>query len=85
MTVDQLKDVHVAARSAAGTKGAHRFDDFVIYNEPRLIDQLKLIARGLLHKVKALGSRGAPRPRRAQSGEVNRHRDMTSDQIMGVN
>lgn len=52
MTVAQLRDVRAAAASVAGKKGVHRFDDFLIYNEPGLRDQLKLIARGLLHKVR---------------------------------
>jgi hydroxyacylglutathione hydrolase len=42
-----------AAASVAGNRGVHRFDDFVIYNQPGARDQLKLIARGLLHKVRA--------------------------------
>jgi hydroxyacylglutathione hydrolase len=53
MTVAQLRDVRAAAASVAGKKGAHRFDDFIIYNQPGPRDQLKLIARGLLHKVRA--------------------------------
>lgn len=53
MTVAQLRDVHAAAHSVAGNKGVHRFDDFVIYNEPGRRDQLNLIARGLLHKINA--------------------------------
>ncbi len=52
MTVAQLRDVRAAAASVAGKKGVHRFDDFVIYHEPGLRDQLKLIARGLRHKVR---------------------------------
>ncbi len=53
MTVAQLRDVRAAARSVAAKKGVHRYDDFVIYNEPRSRDQLSLIAHGLLHKAKA--------------------------------
>jgi glyoxylase-like metal-dependent hydrolase (beta-lactamase superfamily II) len=53
MTVAQLRDVRAAAASVAGKQGTHRFDDFVIYNEPGTRDQLKLTARGLLHKVRA--------------------------------
>jgi glyoxylase-like metal-dependent hydrolase (beta-lactamase superfamily II) len=53
MTVAQLRDVRAAARSVAGKQGVHRFDDFIIYNEPSRRDQLKLIAHGLLHKVRA--------------------------------
>jgi glyoxylase-like metal-dependent hydrolase (beta-lactamase superfamily II) len=53
MTVAQLRDIRAAARSVAGKQGVHRFDDFVIYNEPGARDQLNLIARGLLHKARA--------------------------------
>jgi hypothetical protein len=35
----------------AGKRGIHRFDGFIIYNEPRARDQLKLMGRGLLHKA----------------------------------
>jgi hydroxyacylglutathione hydrolase len=51
MTVAQLRDVRAAATSVAGKQGAHRFDDFIIYNQPRARDQLNLIARGLRHKI----------------------------------
>jgi len=53
MTVVQLKDVRAAAASVAGRQGVHRFDDFIIYNQPGLRDQLNLIAHGLLHMVRA--------------------------------
>jgi glyoxylase-like metal-dependent hydrolase (beta-lactamase superfamily II) len=53
MTVGQLQDIRAAAASVAGQRGAHRFDDFIIYNQPGLRDQLKLIAHGLLHKARA--------------------------------
>jgi hydroxyacylglutathione hydrolase len=53
MTVGQLKDVRAAAASVAARRGAHRFDDFIIYNQPGSRDHLKLTARGLLHKVRA--------------------------------
>jgi glyoxylase-like metal-dependent hydrolase (beta-lactamase superfamily II) len=52
MTTAQLGVVRAAARSVAGRQGVHRFDDFVIYNQPSKRDQLNLIARGLLHKVR---------------------------------
>jgi hypothetical protein len=35
----------------ASTRGRHVFDDFVIYNEPRQRDMLRLMARGLVHKA----------------------------------
>jgi len=51
MTIAQLGDVRTAAASVAAKRGIHRFNDFIIYNEPRLGDQLKLMGRGLLHKA----------------------------------
>jgi hypothetical protein len=53
MTIAQLRDVQAAATAVAGRQGVHRFDDFVIYNEPGKRDQLTLITRGLLHKARA--------------------------------
>ena len=51
MTVGQLWNVRAAAASMASQPGAHRFDDFIIYNQPGLRDQLKLAARGLAHRI----------------------------------
>jgi hydroxyacylglutathione hydrolase len=51
MTVAQLWNVRAAAASVAGRQGVHRFDDFIIYNEPGLRDHLKLGARALAHKI----------------------------------
>lgn len=53
MTVAQLRDVRAAAASVAGKQGVHRFDAFIIYNQPGTLDQLKLIAGGLRHKIRA--------------------------------
>jgi hydroxyacylglutathione hydrolase len=53
MTVDQLKEVQAAAWSVAGRRGVHRFDDFIIYNQPGRRDHLDLIARGYLHQIRA--------------------------------
>ncbi|MGF1426731.1 MBL fold metallo-hydrolase [Kitasatospora sp. LaBMicrA B282] len=50
LTVAQLVAVRDAARAVAGRRGVHRYDDFVLYNEPRRLDMLRLQARGLLHK-----------------------------------
>jgi hydroxyacylglutathione hydrolase len=61
MTVAQLKEVRAAARSVAGRQGVHCFDDFVIYNQPGARDQLKLTARGLLHKVHDVTMRLVPK------------------------
>ncbi|WP_290862918.1 MBL fold metallo-hydrolase [Hamadaea sp.] len=51
MTVEQLRHVRTAAHDVAGKRGVHRFDDFVIYNDPRQRDLLRLVMRGRLHKV----------------------------------
>ncbi|GHJ47118.1 hypothetical protein Cs7R123_44600 [Catellatospora sp. TT07R-123] len=51
MTVDQLRAVRDAAHAVAGKRGAHRFDDFIIVNEPRRRDMIRLLARGLAHKA----------------------------------
>ena len=52
MTVEQLRAVRTAAATAADKRGPHRFDDFIIYNEPGVRDQLRLAAHGLLHKLR---------------------------------
>jgi hydroxyacylglutathione hydrolase len=51
MSAAQLAAVRDAAVSVASTRGRHVFDDFVIYNEPRQRDMLRLMARGLVHKA----------------------------------
>ena len=51
MTAAQLGEIRAAAASVASKRGIHRFDDFIIYNEPRVRDQLGLMGRGLLHKA----------------------------------
>jgi hypothetical protein len=56
MTVAQLRDVRAAAASVAGRPGVHRFDSFIVYNEPRARDRMRLVARGLLHKARTLAS-----------------------------
>jgi hydroxyacylglutathione hydrolase len=61
MTAAQLSEVRAAARSVAGKQGVHRFDDFIIYNQPGRRDQLTLVARGLLHKVRGQTMRLVPR------------------------
>jgi glyoxylase-like metal-dependent hydrolase (beta-lactamase superfamily II) len=53
MTVAQLRAAHASAMSVAVKRGVHRFDDIIIFNQPSARDQLKLIARGLLSKVRA--------------------------------
>jgi hydroxyacylglutathione hydrolase len=59
MTAAQLTAVRDAAASVAGRRGAHRFDDFIIYNQPGLAAQLRLMGGGLAHK--ALSAVGASR------------------------
>ena len=51
LSVAQLTAVGDATVAVAGQRGVHRFDDFVIYNEPRARDQLRLLARGLANKI----------------------------------
>jgi hydroxyacylglutathione hydrolase len=52
MTPAQLAAVRDAAVAVAGQRGTHRFDDFIIYNEPRRTDQFNLLARGLAHRLR---------------------------------
>jgi glyoxylase-like metal-dependent hydrolase (beta-lactamase superfamily II) len=51
MTVAQLTALRDTARSVASSRGVHRFDDFIIYNEPRKKDMIKLMLRGLAGKA----------------------------------
>jgi hydroxyacylglutathione hydrolase len=61
MTTAQLRAVRDATAGVAGKRGVHRFDDFIVYNEPRKRDMLRLMARGLLHKARPFrGRRGTP-------------------------
>jgi hydroxyacylglutathione hydrolase len=53
MTVAQLTAVLDTARAVAGQRGVHRYDDFILYNEPRQRDWIKLLTRGFAHKVLA--------------------------------
>jgi glyoxylase-like metal-dependent hydrolase (beta-lactamase superfamily II) len=61
MTVTQLTAVRDAARAVAGQRGVHRYDDFIVYNEPRQRDWIRLLTRGFLHN---LADRLRPRRRR---------------------
>jgi glyoxylase-like metal-dependent hydrolase (beta-lactamase superfamily II) len=54
MTVGQLGNVRAAAASVASRPGVHRFDDFIIYNQPGFREHLKLAARALAHKIRTL-------------------------------
>jgi hydroxyacylglutathione hydrolase len=51
LTPGQLTEVRDATASVAGRRGVHRFDDFIIYNEPGKVDVLRLVARGLRSKI----------------------------------
>jgi hydroxyacylglutathione hydrolase len=51
LTAAHLTAIRDATASVATRRGVHRFDDFVIYNEPRRRDKLGLMARGLAHKL----------------------------------
>jgi hydroxyacylglutathione hydrolase len=51
MTVGQLRNIRAAAASVAGRQGEHRFDDFIIYNEPGRREQRKLAARARVHRI----------------------------------
>jgi glyoxylase-like metal-dependent hydrolase (beta-lactamase superfamily II) len=55
MTVGQLRTVRAAAQSVAGRPGEHRFDDFIIYNEPGRREQRKLAARARVRKFWPMG------------------------------
>jgi hydroxyacylglutathione hydrolase len=51
MTMAQLTAVRDAADEVAGRRGVHRFDDFIVYNQPGIGDQARLMARGLLARI----------------------------------
>ncbi|MCX5100867.1 hypothetical protein [Streptomyces sp. NBC_00439] len=53
LTAADLAAILDAAEAVADRRGIHRFDDFVIYNEPRPIDQLRLLARGEAHRLRS--------------------------------
>ena len=52
MSADRLAAVRDAARDVAGSRGVHRFEDFIVYNEPRKSDMLRLLLRGLAAKAR---------------------------------
>lgn len=51
MTVNQLIAVRDAVAGVAGHRGVHKFDDFILYNDPRTPAMLALLARGLAHRA----------------------------------
>jgi hydroxyacylglutathione hydrolase len=54
MTVAQLTAVRDAARQVAHRTGVHVFDDFIIYNEPGKGVIIRMVARGLGHRLRGL-------------------------------
>jgi glyoxylase-like metal-dependent hydrolase (beta-lactamase superfamily II) len=52
MTVAQLTAVRDAAHAVAGQRGVHPYEDFIIYNEPRRGDSIRLLTRGLLARLR---------------------------------
>jgi glyoxylase-like metal-dependent hydrolase (beta-lactamase superfamily II) len=58
MTTAQLAAVRDAAAEVAARRGAHVFDDFIIYNQPGKADMLRLVAGGLAHKMLSAVRRG---------------------------
>ncbi|HEY2504875.1 MAG TPA: MBL fold metallo-hydrolase [Streptosporangiaceae bacterium] len=51
LTVDDLTAIRDAAANA-GRRGVTRFDDFILYNQPRTRDMLALLGRGLVRKIR---------------------------------
>jgi hydroxyacylglutathione hydrolase len=51
MTADHLREVRDATAAVAGHPGVRRYDDFILYNEPRQSDLMKLVARARLAKL----------------------------------
>jgi hypothetical protein len=71
MTVAQLTAVRDAARSAAAEQGVHRFDDFVIYNEPSEQDIQRLVQIGMRAKsLAAAWASGGPSSATPVDGET---------------
>lgn len=52
MSLAQLVAVRDATASIGGKRGVHRFDDFVLYYEPRKADLIRLMARGLASRLR---------------------------------
>ena len=70
LSVTRLTAVGEATAAVAGQRGVHRFDDFVIYNEPRARDQLRLLARGLANQGRQDPLTSEPRPSSASIAAV---------------
>ncbi|WP_446215819.1 MBL fold metallo-hydrolase [Micromonospora sp. IBHARD004] len=54
LTAGHLTAIRDAAASAVGHPGVRRFDDFILYTEPRKRDLLKLLARARAYKLAAI-------------------------------
>lgn len=65
MSPAHLAEVRDAVASVAGARGVHRFDDFVLYQEPGQLDLLKLMAHGLALRVRGVVAGHSGRPGRA--------------------
>jgi hydroxyacylglutathione hydrolase len=52
MSMEQLVAVRDAARSVAGRRGRHVFDDFQIFNSPSAADQVRLMLGGMVTRVR---------------------------------
>jgi len=73
MTMAQLTAVRAAAAAVAGQRGVHRFDDFIIYNDPGPGDVGKLMARGLAYRHSELRRLMAGAAAQKIRGLVSRH------------
>ena len=65
MAPAHLAEVRDAVASVAGARGVFRFDDFVLYQEPRPLDLLRLMAHGLALRVRGTLAGHSGRPGRA--------------------
>ena len=52
LTVAQLTTARDASKSVASKRGVHKFDDFIVYNEPRKSDMIRLLLRGYAAKAR---------------------------------
>jgi hydroxyacylglutathione hydrolase len=51
MTVDQLRAIRDAARSTSANRGIHVFNDFIIFNRPRIWSLVPFIGGALRHRL----------------------------------
>jgi hydroxyacylglutathione hydrolase len=61
MSVAQLEAVRDAAHAVAGSPGAHRFDDFIIFNGRCTGELLRQVARAMVRRVRSLVAPGSLR------------------------